>query len=421
MLSGEAPVRRELGRWCAAIAISLGVVTSDGTAQDDVILVARRAVDGRGQVIEAPVITVRGNRIVSVRSAGQRPQGGRVVDLGDRTILPGLIDGHVHIMDSFERSAPSAKQTLHGARNARALLMNGFTTVRSLGEPDEAGIALRAAIDEGLVPGPRLQVSGEWFDDEALPGAFGDRVARGAPPAGEHEIRSWVRAQAADGVDWIKIFATRSSRSGGGAVYSQEQLDWAMDEARAAGKPVSAHAHAPDGAIRAIRAGARTIEHGALLDEAALDLMVERGVYYTPNLYLGEYYVAHADQFGYNEEQIRFTREFLPIRTGVFTRAVEKGVNIVFSTDANAGWIWSGTTAIEFARRHAAGQSLEDAIVSATSRAAEAFFLPDVGDLAAGKLADIIAVDGDPLTDVTALGRVVFVMKDGTIYKTPGQ
>ncbi len=390
------------------------------TAQDaDIALWANVAVDGHGNVIANPVIVIRGNTIQSVRSNAEPPTGAHVIDLRSYTILPGLIDVHVHIAASFERGARASKLALHAARTAESLLMSGFTTVRSLSAPDEAALAVRDAIEQGLVPGPRLLISGGGLTDATLAGAEGDRVARGIRPAHEQQIRAWIQAKKGSGVDWIKIFATRSSRQGGTAVYSQEQLDWAMDEARKELIPVATHAHAPDGARRAILAGTRSIEHGALLDDETLDLMVEHGTYYDPNLYLSEYYLEHGSEFGYTEEQLRYTAEFLPIRTGVFGKAVEKGVRIVFSTDANAGWIWSGNTAIEFVRRHAAGQSTQDAIISATTRAAESLYLSDRGNLDAGLLADIIAVDGNPLEDITALQRVVFVMKDGKIYKTP--
>ncbi|NIP59306.1 MAG: amidohydrolase family protein [Gemmatimonadetes bacterium] len=401
----------------------LVVVAPDalGAQNVDYVLRADRAIDGSGNLIQNPVIIVRGDQIFDVRPGAEVPTGAEVVDLRGYTILPGLIDAHLHIGANFEDDPREEKVALHAAKAAREILMSGFTTVRSLSTPDEAALAIRDAIEAGVVPGPRLLVSGSGMSDGALPGAEGDRVAEGAEPATEQEIRDWIQDKADSGVDVIKIFATRSSRSGGTAVYSQEQLDWAMDEARKQRLPVAAHAHAPDGAQRSIRAGARTIEHGALLDDETLDMMVDHGVYYDPNLYLSEYYLEHADRFGYTEEQLQYTREFLPPRTEVFTKAVEKGVKIVFSTDATAGWVQSGDLAIEFDRRHKAGQSTRDAIVSATTRAAEVLYLDDRGDLRNGYLADIIALDGDPLSDITALQRVVFVMKGGEIYRTPGE
>jgi len=203
-------------------------------------------------------------------------------------------------------------------------------------------------------------------------------------------------------------------------VYSLEQLEWVVDEARKHGKPVSAHAHAPEAVVRSMRAGARTIEHGALMDAAAVEqLAAAEDAHYTPNLYLSEYYLDHAEHFGYDEEQLRYTREFLPARAEVFTRAVEKSVRIVFSMDANAGWIRSGNTMVEFQWCHAAGQSGKDALISATARAAEALDLDGRGDLEEGLLADMVAVEGNPLEEIEAFQRVVFVMKDGKIYRKP--
>lgn len=401
------------------VTMMLLFVPAGAGAQDDVVLVADMAVDGQGEVLPNPVIVIRGNTIASVSSGGDIPSGAEVVDLTGYTIMPGLIDAHVHITANFEPGAARPKLALYGARNSESALMHGFTTIRSLGGPDFAAVDLRDAIDEGLVPGPRLQVSSEWARDDILAGAEGPRVAAGERPAGEREIRTWVRGKAAAGVDWIKVLATRSSRVGGTPLYSQEQLNWFMDEARRQGKPVSAHAHAAEGVRRAVLAGARTIEHGALMDEAAMDLMVEHGTYYSPNLFLGEYYIAHAEEMGYSGAAIEFTRDFLPPRTAVFTKAVEKGVKIVFGTDANRGWLWEGNTALEFQRRNVAGQSERDAIISTTSLAAEVLMVDDRGDLEEGMLADVIAVRGNPLEDIKSLMNVVFVMKDGEIYRKP--
>ncbi len=410
-------------RFTGFILALSSLLASPSAGQDPgVFLVSDLAVDGYGNTIEHPVIQVRDNLIVDVHSSRERPANARIIDLTGYTVLPGLIDGHVHITANYERGARDAKLALYGARNARVVLMSGFTTVRSLGDPNFAAIDLRDAIEAGVVIGPRLTVSSQWIDDDILAGAEGDRVQRGEPPAGEAEIRALVKRKALEhGVDWIKVMATRSSRQGGSPVYSQEQLNWFVDEATKHGKPVSAHAHAPAGVQRAVLAGARTIEHGALMDADAIALMVDRGAYLCPNLYLGEYYVQHADRMGFSAEALRYTREFLPIRTRVFTNAVNAGVKIIFCTDANRGWLWEGNTAIEFRRRHAAGESLKDAIASATTEAAEALFLTDRGNLEAGKLADIIAVRGNPLEDIEALMRVAFVMKDGKVYRQPMQ
>ena len=386
----------------------------------DLVLQAARAFDGRGDPISPAVVHVRGSRIVAVGGAVDAPPEAETLDLGDATLLPGLIDAHVHITNAFANEPDRDADTgIRGARTAETLLMSGFTTVRSLGSADFADVTLRDAIASGATPGPRLVVSGQGMTDGNVAAAEGDRIGDGIMPATEDEVRAFVRTRLEAGVDWVKIFASRSSRAGGTPTYSQQQLEWAMDESAAAGVPVSAHAHAAEAARRAIEAGARTIEHGALVDGAVLDLMVERGTFYTPNLYLSEYYLEHGDRFGYTEEQLGWTARLLPPRTEVFSQAVEKGVGIVFSTDANSGWVWSGDTGIEFDRRVAAGQSTKDALVSATSRAAEALLLLDVGDLATGMFADIVAVDGDPLSDINALRRAVFVMKDGVIYRRP--
>ncbi|HSG07679.1 MAG TPA: amidohydrolase family protein [Longimicrobiales bacterium] len=391
------------------------------TAQE-VILRAARAYDGHGEPVTPAVVHVRDGRIVAVGSAVGPTADGRELDLGSATLLPGLVDAHVHITNHFDARGERASATsLYGARAARALLLSGFTTVRTLGSPDFADVDLRNAIAEGLVPGPRLLASGDGITDgPGTVAADGNRADRGEAPATEAELRSAVRARIEAGVDWVKIFASQSSRAGGTPTYSQEQLSWMVDEASRAGVPVAAHAHAAEAVRRAVMAGATTIEHGALLDEETVSLMKERGVYLSPNLYLSEYYLEHGDDFGYTQEQLAWTAKLLPPRTEIFGKAAAMGVKIIHGTDANSGWVWSGDTAMEFVRRVQAGQAPRDALVSATSLAAEALAMGgEVGDLRAGFLADVVAVDGDPLNDIGALRRVVFVMKDGTIHLSP--
>lgn len=412
-----------MNRRTTLVTVALCTVACGGGEPDGsrgVVVTAARAYDGFGEPITPAVIHIVGNRIAAVGADVDAPPGALEVDLGNATLLPGMIDAHVHITNSFGDEPDRDPATgVVGASTAEALLLSGFTTVRSLGSRNFEDVALKAAINAGTVPGPRLLVSAQGLTDGLAAAAEGDRAKEGEPVATEDEIRAFVRGRIEGGVDWLKIFASRSSRQGGTPTYSQEQLEWAIDEATRAGLPTSAHAHAAEAARRAIEAGARTIEHGALLDDPVLDLMVERETYFAPNLYLSEYYLEHGDRFGYTQEQLGWTARLLPPRTEVFTQAVEKGVAIIFSTDANSGWVWSGDTAIEFERRVAAGQSTKDALVSATARAAEALLIPDVGNLVAGHRADVIAVEGDPLEDISALRRAVFVMKDGVVYRRP--
>ena len=373
----------------------------------DTVLKTRLAIDGQGNVIRDAVIVVHDGRIVSVRPNGRVPQGAREVDLTKFTVMPGLIDMHVHIAAHFDESSrerPSIT-AFWAAENARKYLESGFTTLRSLGSSNLVDVDLRNAINAGLVPGPRLFVSGEPLAETAV-----------KPAEGEGPMREYVRRQVAANVDVIKIFGSLSSRAGGGPTYTLEQLKAAVDEAHKAGKPVAVHAHAAEAVRRAILAGADTVEHGALMDDAVIDLLVQKQVVYVPNLYLAEYYLANGQKFHFNEEQLHYTRDFMKPRAEAFAKAVKKGARIVFGTDAVAGM--AGHTAPEFERRVALGMPAQQAITSATSTPAKVLGMAEkIGDLKPGMFADIIAVEGNPLEDIKALGRVTFVMKEGTIYK----
>ena len=373
----------------------------------DTVLKTRLAIDGQGNVIRDAVIVIHDGRIVSVGANGRVPPGAREVDLTKFTVMPGLIDMHVHIAAHFDESSrerPSIT-AFWAAENARKYLESGFTTLRSLGSSNLVDVDLRNAINAGLVPGPRLFVSGEPLAETAV-----------KPAEGEGPMREYVRRQVAANVDVIKIFGSLSSRAGGGPTYTLEQLKAAVDEAHKAGKPVAVHAHAAEAVRRAILAGADTVEHGALMDDAVIDLLVQKQVVYVPNLYLAEYYLANGQKFHFNEEQLRYTRDFMKPRAEAFAKAVKKGARIVFGTDAVAGM--AGHTAPEFERRVALGMPAQQAITSATSTPAKVLGMAEkIGDLKPGMFADIIAVEGNPLEDIKALGRVTFVMKEGTIYK----
>lgn len=374
-------------------------------AQDSgFVVVADLAIDGHGSTISDPVILVRGTVIESVSSGGSLPSSAEVIDLRGYTLLPGLMDCHVHIAPQPRCSTAPARCALLAARNARSLILSGFTTVRSLGSRTNVSVSLRDAANEGIVPGPRLLVSG-WF------------IMNG--DADEATLRGQVRDRVEAGVDWIKVMVTGSGRNRDRTIFSQEQLEWIVDEASAHGKPVAAHAHNPEGVRRAVSAGIRTVEHGVLLDEETLGVLAETGTYLTPNLYLQSWYLSFAEEREWSDEQIRSSQETITDRVEMFGNAVALGVPLIHGTDAIGGLVWSGITAAEFESRVGAGQSAADAIRSATTRAAEALMLTDRGDLRAGLLADIIAVDGNPLQDISALRRVVFVMKGGEIYRTP--
>ncbi len=392
-------------RLIAGLVVS--VFLSLPAVAQDTALKTRLAIDGQGSLIHDAVIVVHDGRIVSVRPNDRIPQGAREVDLTKFTVMPGLIDMHVHISAHFDESGrerPSIT-ALWAVDNARKYLESGFTTLRSLGAPNLVDVDLRNAINSGLIAGPRLFVSGEPLADSAV-----------KPADGEAPMREYVRKQVAAHVDVIKIFGSLSSRAGGGPTYTLEQLKAAVDEAHKAGKPVAVHAHAAEAVRRAILAGADTVEHGALMDDAVIDLLVEKQVVYVPNLYLAEYYLANGQKFHFNEEQLRYTRDFMKPRAEAFAKAVKKGARIVFGTDAAAGM--PGHTAPEFERRVALGMPPRQAIVHATSTPAKALGMGDkIGDLKPGMFADIIAVEGNPLEDIKALGHVAFVMKEGKIYK----
>jgi imidazolonepropionase-like amidohydrolase len=401
-----------------ALAILLFPPSASKAQENRVALVADLAIDGHGQPIPDPVIVIADDVIESVTSAGDIPIGVQVVDLRGLTILPGLIDGHIHVGSVDGCGSEPVCRILHTLRNAQSLFLNGFTTVRSLGDsPTPAVVAFRNEIATDVVPGPRLLVAGDFIHDGNAPGAEGNQVRNGAEPADEATLRAMVRERAEAGVDWIKVLATGFSNEGGRPHYSQDQLNWIVDEARTHGLPVAAHAHGPEAVRRAVEAGVRTIEHGVWLDVETLRFLAETDTYLVPNLHLQHWNLSHAEEWGMDETFVRNTEETIRVRTEMFRHAVAEGVPLVYGTDAITDWIFSGTTGAEFETRHAAGQSAADLIVSATTRAAEALMLGDRGDLRAGLLADIIAVEGNPLDDISSLRRVRFVMKGGKQFQ----
>ena len=401
------------------------------------VLKAARLIDGTGAPTLSPaMILIEGERIVEIGPNLRVPAGARVIDLKDATLLPGLIDLHTHLTgderlhweDALTKSTP-ARDALWGARNARITLLAGFTTCRDMGPAwPYVDVELRRAIDEGAVPGPRLMVAGAYVSST---GGAGDArqfstyvdvpLVRNLAD-GPAEVTKAVRTNLKNGADFIKILATGAvlskGISPGAQQYSDEELRAAVVEAHRWGKQVAAHAHGAEGIKAAIRAGVRTVDHGSYLDDEAVSLLKHsnRQVFYVPTLYTYEAIDRSDPGNPVPESERQRARDIREIGYAGFKRALAAGLPIGFGTDAQV--IPHGQNAREFAVRVKLGETPMAAIVAATSLNAEIIGWQDrVGSIAVHKLADIIAVSGDPLRDITALERVGFVMKGGVVYR----
>jgi imidazolonepropionase-like amidohydrolase len=386
--------------------------SSQTLASDQRIVIAASAVlDGKGRILHGVRIAIEGSKIVSI-VPGDGPAD---YDLRGLTVLPGWIDAHVHITWIFGRDGKNAgtegttqDDAYRAASNAWVTLMAGFTTVQSVGAPND--IPLRDAIARGKLPGPRILTAVEPLE--------GRGQATGTPGA----IRAFVRKQKAAGADLIKIFASESIRKGGGMTLSHEQLNAACDEAKKQGLRTLVHAYKE--AVRAATlAGCTQVEHGTLAMDDDLKLMAEKGTYLDPQAGLViENYLLNKEKYlgttGYTAEGFTAMEKILPMEHELVRQAMKTpGLKVVFGTDAVAGA--HGRNVEEFIDRvRDCGVDPMVAMISANSLGAEALGLNDqIGSIAPGLEADIIALDGDPLKDITAVRRVVFVMKGGIVYK----
>ena len=374
----------------------------------DITLRARTVIDGKGQILRNTVVTVRDGKIVRVGSAA----GPVTHDLGTLTLMPGFIDTHVHIGWHFDAKGryhsgpePAEQAALYGAENAFVTLMAGFTTVQSVGSLSDKPV--RDAIARGVLPGPRILSSlGQVSNPKMTP----------------DDIRTEIRKKKADGADLIKIFASASIRDGGVPTLSQEQLDAACGEARAQGLRSMVHAHSPESMMRAAKARCTVVEHGGLATPDALQALAGAGVYFDPNIGLvTQNYLENKSRFlgigNYTEEGFASMAKALESKDAMFSAALKtRGLKMVMGTDAVAGA--HGQNAREAIERVKSGQRAMATVISMTSLAAESMGLEGItGSVTTGLAADLVAVDGDPLTDITALQRVRFVMRDGKIYK----
>jgi imidazolonepropionase-like amidohydrolase len=392
-------------------ATTVRVSSQTSASPQRVAIAASTVFDGKGRTLHDIRIIVEGAKIIAI---DPKP-GPADYDLRSVTVLPGWIDAHVHITWIFGRDGKNAgtegtsqEDAYKAASNAWLTLMAGFTTVQSVGAPTD--IPLRDAIEKGILPGPRILTSGEPLE------------SKGEKTDTPDEIRAFVRKQKAAGADLIKIFASKSIRLGGGMTFTQEQLNAACDEARKQGLRTLVHAYKE--AVRAATlAGCTQIEHGTLASDEDLKLLAEKGTYFDPQCGLViENYMLNKDRFlgteGYTAEGFAAMEKILPMDHEIVRHAAKTaGLKMVFGTDAVAGA--HGRNAEEFIDRvRDCGVDPMAVMISANSFGAEALGLADqIGSIAPGLQADIIALDGDPLKDITAVRRVVFVMKGGVVYK----
>ena len=377
-----------------------------------IVLHADRVVDGRGHVLANATIVVDGGKITRVDKA---PAGAITYDLKGMTLLPGLIDAHAHLSWYFNRQGrlhqrgdgdTPVQSMLSMEANAYRTLMAGVTTIQSPGDPEDKD--LREWIASGEIPGPRILTSLSPFSS-----------TRPTPDT----LRASVRQRKEQGADVIKIFASASIREGGAQTLSDEQLAALCGEANAQGMRTMVHAHSSQSIKASVLAGCKQIEHGVFADDETLKLMADRGVYFDPQICLVfTNYLDNRPKYegigNYNELGFASMEKAIPIATAMFKRALATpGLKVIFGTDAVAGA--HGRNAEELiCRVQAGGQSPMAALTSATSLTAESMRLGDqIGTIAPGMQADIIAVKGDPTRDITALRDVMFVMKGGTVFK----
>jgi len=392
---------------------------------------AARMLDVRaGRLVEKPQIVVRGRKIASVGTVADAPPvGAEIVDLGDLTILPGLIDCHTHLSFTLEGDfvhravhEGAADEALRGAKHARTTLLAGFTTVRDVGSSDFVDVALMHAVERGDIDGPWIWPAGHAI---GITGGHGD--ATGFRPGlleqdpghgvadGSEQCVAAVRAQIKYGAKVIKCMATAGvlsfEDSVGAQQLSDEELRAIVEEARRHGVKVAAHAHGAEGILAAVKAGVASIEHGSVLSDEAIALMIERGTYLVPTAYLR----GRVDLANLPEKLRAKAESIFPAADESLRKAIARGVKIAFGTDAAV--YPHGENAKEFAVLVRFGMKPVDAIRSATIGAADLLGVADRGELVAGRIADIVAVAGDPLADVTVLERVRWVMQGGRIVR----
>ncbi len=416
-------------------AALLGALALPTSAQD-IYLTAAAMVDVKsGRLVENPALLISGNRITEIGTQGDlaMPADAQQVDLGERTLLPGFMDMHVHLssagegvpfLESMLQSIP--RRAVNAVNNAEKTLQAGFTSVRNVGAAGYSVIAVRDAIEAGEMLGPRiwatgpsLGVTGGHCDNNFFPPEL-EYKSKGVAD-GPWAVREKVRENIKYGANAIKFCATGGVFSRGtkvGAIqYSYEEMKAIVDESHHRGLVVAAHAHGTEGIKTAIRAGVDSIEHASILDDEAIKLAKKHGTYFSMDIYNTEYTQAQGRANGVPEENLKKDAAIADIQRDGFSRAVKAGVNMVFGSDAAI--YPHGLNAEQFSRMVQFGMTPAQALQAATVNAAALMKVEDLGQLKAGFLADIVAVEGNPLADITATERVAFVMKDGQVVRQP--
>ncbi len=381
------------------------LATSLVAQESAIVLRTSSLIDGTGAVLENRDITIQGTAIQSVQPGTHR---NATYDLRGLTVMPGWIDTHIHLewhFDDRNKLANRAKvdpqdTALYAAENAWLTLQGGFTTVQSVGSPIDKNV--RDRINHGALPGPRILTSYNQITDQS-----------GDPQA----LRELVRKTKANGADLIKLFASKGLGSGGVQSMSDAQIEAVCGEAKAQGLRTLVHAISAGSAKAAIRAGCTAIEHGDFVDDEALAMMAEKGVYFDPNFLVLHNYLDLRSSFDFTPQVFESLQKALEPTAQVLRNARKHHVKVVFGTDAVAGA--HGRNAEEFVYRvQDGGDQPMEALLSATSVAAESLGMQDrIGKIAPGFEADLVAVEGNPLQDITAVRRVVFVMKGGRVYR----
>jgi imidazolonepropionase-like amidohydrolase len=427
--------------WLAIVAVFFIAVASIYAAEQaekkelpkPIAIRAGRLIDGKStSAIANAVILIEGERITAVGQALAIPSGAEVIDLSKATVLPGLVDCHTHITfqpenyyeDIFRKSPIDMAVIAHIF--ARHTLEAGFTTVRDVGSEEFIDVALRNAINAGKVVGPRMQAAtlavGSTGGHNDLVG-FSPYIKFGQFSGiadGIDEIRKLIRFEVKNGADLIKLIATAGvlseEESVGAPQYSLEEMKAVVEEAAMWGKKVAAHAHGAEGIKRAVRAGVVSIEHGSLLDDEGIQLMKEHSTYLVADIYNHDFIITEFARLGYPEKLIEKEKKIGDLQRENFRRAVKAGVKIAFGTDS--GVYPHGWNAKQFAYMVRYGMTPLQAIQAATANAADLLGWADrVGAVSPGLYADIIAISGDPLKDISELEKVKFVMKGGIVYK----